>query len=109
AAQKGFVKAAEMAKKASGGLGERVGNLLGSYREPLVYNLSVGRELLKQIYIAERLAPPTSFSAVTSVYQTLWQRASSPAYWREILRTGEYKRISVSERLLGVDILSDTS
>ncbi|KAI5122514.1 hypothetical protein M0805_005242 [Coniferiporia weirii] len=94
-AQKGLAKALEAAKKASGGVGERVGNLFGSYREPLLYNLSVGRELLKQVYLAERLQPPTSLGAVTSVYQSLWQRASSPAYWREILRTGEYKRVGV--------------
>ncbi|KAH8118152.1 mitochondrial ATP synthase g subunit-domain-containing protein [Phellopilus nigrolimitatus] len=94
-AQKGFAKAVEMAKKASGGVGERVGNMLGSYREPLLYNLSVGRELLKQVYLAERLQPPASLSTVTSAYQSIWARASSPAYWREILHTGEYKRVGV--------------
>lgn len=60
-----------------------------------MYNLSVGRELLKQVYIAERLQPPTSFSTVTKVYQEIWQRVSSQAYWREILRTGEYKRVGI--------------
>jgi len=76
-------------------VGERVGGWLGSYREPLVYNLSVGRELLKQVYLAERLQPPTSFSTIQSAYQTLWSRASNPSYWREILRNGEWQRVGV--------------
>lgn len=66
-----------------------------AYREPLLYNLSVGRELLKQVYLAERLQPPTSFSTITKAYQEIWQRVSNQAYWREILRTGEYKRVGV--------------
>lgn len=65
-----------------------------AYREPLVYNLQVGREILKQVYRSEQMQPP-SFSTVTSVYQTLWQRASSPAYWRGVLQSGEYKTIGV--------------
>ena len=65
------------------------------YREPLMYNLSVARELLKQVYVAERLAPPTSLSTITSAYQTLWARASNPGYWREILKNGEWQRVGV--------------
>ncbi|KAL5526663.1 hypothetical protein ACEPAF_8388 [Sanghuangporus sanghuang] len=94
AAQKGLTKAVEAAKKASGGLGERAGGLLGSYREPLLYNLQVGRELVKQVYIAERLQPPP-WSTFMNVYKTLWQRAINPSYWRELLRTGEYKRVGI--------------
>lgn len=60
-----------------------------------MYNLSVAREVLKQVYVAERLAPPTSFSTVTSAYQTLWARASNPGYWREILKNGEWQRVGV--------------
>ena len=60
-----------------------------------MYNLEVGRELLKQIYVAERLAPPSSVAQVTGVYQNLWSRISNPTYWREVIRTGEYKQIGV--------------
>ncbi|EJD06755.1 uncharacterized protein FOMMEDRAFT_117677 [Fomitiporia mediterranea MF3/22] len=94
AAQKGLAKAVEAAKKASGGVGERAGSMLGSYREPIVYNLQVGRELVKQVYIAERLQPP-SMSTFQSVYQTLWQRTTNLNYWRELARTGEYKRVGI--------------
>ena len=47
------------------------------------------------MYVAERLAPPTSAEAVTEAYKTLWARVRSPAYWRELARTGEYKRVGV--------------
>ena len=60
-----------------------------------MYNLSVGREILKQVYLAERLQPPTSVNAITSAYKSIWSNAINPAYWREILRTGEYKRVGV--------------
>ena len=66
-----------------------------AYRQPLTYNLSVTREVLKQIYVAERLQPPTSVSQVTSAYLTLWRRAASPSYWREVARSGEWARIGV--------------
>ena len=66
-----------------------------AYRKPITYNLSVAREFLKQVYITERLQPPTSLGAVTSAYSTLWARASNPAYWREISRTGEWQKVGV--------------
>ena len=66
-----------------------------AYRDPLIYNLSVTRELLKQVYIAERLQPPTSLSTIRSAYSTLWARASNPAYWREIAQSGELARVGV--------------
>ncbi|EDR09890.1 uncharacterized protein LACBIDRAFT_318192 [Laccaria bicolor S238N-H82] len=30
-----------------------------AYKQPLLYNLSVTKEVLKQSYVAERLQPPT--------------------------------------------------
>ncbi|KAG9316109.1 mitochondrial ATP synthase g subunit-domain-containing protein [Chiua virens] len=78
-----------------GPLGERAAGLLGSYRQPLMYNAEVARELLKQIYIAERLQPPTSFGNVTDAYSALWARAKNPQYWRDLLATGEWGRVAV--------------
>ena len=66
-----------------------------AYRDPLIYNLSVTRELLKQVYITERLRPPTSLSTIQSAYSTLWARASNPVYWRESARNGELARVGV--------------
>ena len=66
-----------------------------AYRKPLLYNLSVGRELLKQVYIAERLQPPTNISTIKSAYSTLWSRASNPAYWKDITRSGEIAKVGI--------------
>ncbi|KAN0092521.1 Mitochondrial ATP synthase g subunit domain containing protein [Tylopilus felleus] len=78
-----------------GPLGEKAAGLLGSYRQPLIYNAEVARELLKQIYIAERLQPPTSFATITDTYSVLWNRARNPQYWRDLLTTGEWARVAV--------------
>ena len=66
-----------------------------AYRKPLLYNLSVGRELLKQVYIAERLQPPTNISTIKSAYSTLWSRASNPAYWKDITSSGEIAKVGI--------------
>jgi len=94
-AQKYGAQGFETAKKALGPVGEKAGNMLGSYKEPLLYNVSVARELLKQVYVAERLQPPTSISTLTNAYSTIYARASNPAYWREIFRNGDWAKIGV--------------
>jgi len=76
-------------------VGERLGGMMGGYREPVMYNLSVARELLKQVYVAERLAPPTSFSTIQSAYSTLWNRAKDINYWREVLRSGQWAKVGI--------------
>ena len=53
------------------------------------------REILKHVYTAERLQPPTSLGAVLGTYSTLWARARSIGYWRDVVRTGEYARLGV--------------
>lgn len=93
-AQKFAGQAVEKGRKFLGPAGDKLANAFGAYREPLVYNFQVARELLKQIYVAERLQPP-SLSTIQNAYSTIWSRASNPAYWREVLRTGEYAKIGV--------------
>lgn len=66
-----------------------------AYRQPLIYNAEVARELLKQIYITERLQPPSSFATITDAYSVLWSRAKNPQYWRDLLTTGEWARVAV--------------
>jgi len=94
-AQKYGAKGLETARKSSGPLGEKAGDLLGAYREPLKYNFAVAREILKQVYVAERLQPPTSLSAIQNAYSTIWARASNPSYWRGVLQSGEWMKLSV--------------
>ena len=66
-----------------------------AYQQPVKYNLAVAREVLKHVYTAERLQPPTSLGAVFGTYGTLWGRARSLGYWREVVRSGEYARVGV--------------
>jgi len=94
-AQKTAEKLWESSKKFIGPFGERAGTMLGSYRQPVMYNLSIARELLKQVYVAERLQPPTDLVVVRNAYSTLWSRASNPAYWREILSSGEWTKVGI--------------
>ncbi|CAE6415657.1 unnamed protein product [Rhizoctonia solani] len=94
-AQKQAEKALEASKEIGGRVGERVGGWLGSYREPVTYNLAVARAFLRQVYVAEGLAPPTSAEAFTSVYRTLFERAKNPAYWREIAQSGEWAKVAL--------------
>ncbi|KAH9063582.1 hypothetical protein EDB87DRAFT_1673362 [Lactarius vividus] len=72
AASAAAVRAGEFARSALGPFGARLSGLLGSYQQPVRYNLSVAREVLKHVYTAERLQPPTSLGAVFGTYGTLW-------------------------------------
>ena len=66
-----------------------------AYQQPVKYNLAVARGVFKHVYTAERLRPPTSLGAVFGTYGTLWARARSLGYWREVVRSGEYARLGV--------------
>ena len=55
----------------------------------------MAREVLKHIYTAERLQPPTSLGAVLGTYGTLWGRARSIQYWRKVVTNGEWARLGV--------------
>jgi len=46
-----------------------------AYQLLVKYNLVVAHEVLKYVYAAERLQPPTSLAAVLGTYGTLWARA----------------------------------
>jgi F-type H+-transporting ATPase subunit g len=69
--------------------------LFAAYQQPIKYNFAVTREILKHVYTAERLQPPTSLGAVLGTYSTLWARARSIGYWRDVVRSGEYARLGV--------------
>jgi hypothetical protein len=66
-----------------------------AYRQPLLYNLAVTREFLKQIYTAERLAPPTSLSQITAVYKQLYSNAISIPFWRELWTSGQWTKVAI--------------
>ncbi|EAU85024.1 hypothetical protein CC1G_04120 [Coprinopsis cinerea okayama7 len=80
--------------KLLGPIGETAGRMLGSYKQPLLYNLAVARELAKQVYVAERLQPPT-LDAVKAAYKSLWSQVSSPAAIRQFAASGQVAQVGV--------------
>ncbi|KZV77497.1 hypothetical protein PENSPDRAFT_620979 [Peniophora sp. CONT] len=94
AAQKQAEKAWESASKYMGPLGERLGSLLGAYRAPVTYNLQVAKEVLKHIYVAERLQVP-SVAEFKSAYSLFAQRAANPAYLRSLFSSGEWATVGI--------------
>lgn len=66
-----------------------------AYREPVAYNLAVIREIGKQVYIAEKLAPPTNPQAIRDAYEEFYRKASDASWWRSILESGDWKRIAL--------------
>lgn len=69
--------------------------IVAAYREPIVYNLSVIREIGKQVYIQEKLAPPTQPQVIRSAYEDFYRKASDASWWRSILESGEWKRVAL--------------
>ncbi|CAO1626358.1 unnamed protein product [Parajaminaea phylloscopi] len=86
---------AEKAKELGGPVAQRLQGALGGYAEPLIYNAKVVGHVAKQVYIAESLAPPTSFNVVRESLQTLYRRAIDGAYWQKLLRTGEWRKVGL--------------
>lgn len=52
-------------------------------------------QVAKQVYQAERLAPPTSLEQITSAYKTLWSRASDAGYWAKFVSSGEWQKAGI--------------
>jgi F-type H+-transporting ATPase subunit g len=65
-----------------------------AYRAPVTYNLQVTRELLKQVYVAERLRIP-HWTTFVSEYGLLLSRVRNPAFLREVVRSGEWVKVGV--------------
>jgi hypothetical protein len=65
-----------------------------AYKQPIVYNLSVAKEVLKQIYIKEGLAPP-SLDAFRAAYSSMLAQVSNPQVLGNLVRSGEIGRVGV--------------
>ena len=61
-----------------------------AYKEPVTYNLRVAGEVAKQVYIAERLAPPTSVAEVQAITSQAWAQASQPSFWTNLIQSGQW-------------------
>ncbi|GAA5967093.1 hypothetical protein JCM11641_000439 [Rhodosporidiobolus odoratus] len=95
AAQKKATDAAanaqQKAQQLYGSASNAVGNALGGYKEPVLYNAAVAKELAKQVYVAEKLAPP-SFAQVSYTFRQFAQQAPHLSFWQKLYESGEYKR-----------------
>ncbi|KAK4683774.1 F-type H+-transporting ATPase subunit g, partial [Tremellales sp. Uapishka_1] len=95
ASQKAYQQSAETVKRVAGPLGERVGGMLGGYRDPLVYNSKVFASICRQVYKTEKLAPPVHLSQWTSAYSSIYSRAVNINWWRETVRSGAWVGVAV--------------
>ncbi|KAI9619700.1 hypothetical protein H4Q26_014082 [Puccinia striiformis f. sp. tritici PST-130] len=75
-------------------IGKRVNGMLGSYSEPISHNYQLTKEVLKQVYIKENLAPP-KIEHIKSSYQDIFKNASSLNFWKQSLESGDWKRLAV--------------
>ena len=65
-----------------------------AYKQPLLYNLAVTREIVKLVYIRESLQPP-SLSTIRSAYSSLWSQINTPGFIRATIKSGEIFRVGV--------------
>lgn len=79
----------------TGRIGQRVNGLLGSYSQPIAYNLQFTKEVLKQVYIKENLAPPKGLDQLKSSYHEILRNASSLNFWKQTIESGDWKRLAI--------------
>ncbi|BGP38568.1 hypothetical protein JCM10450v2_002517 [Rhodotorula kratochvilovae] len=93
-AQAAAASAQATASKALSGVQSRLASLLGAYREPVVYNAQVAKELVKQVYIAEKLAPP-SFAQVSYTFRQFASQAPHASFWQKLYTSGQWKYVLI--------------
>ncbi|KAG7531625.1 hypothetical protein FFLO_04209 [Filobasidium floriforme] len=94
-ATKAYDNALGSAKRVAGPIGERVGSMMGGYKDPIVYNFKVLASLARQVYIAEKMAPPTNLSAYVNSYANIWSNAVSPNFWKGLAQNGQWAKVGV--------------
>ncbi|KAJ7261719.1 mitochondrial ATP synthase g subunit-domain-containing protein [Mycena haematopus] len=77
-----------------GPTGKKAAEMIQPARKSFLYNLAVSREIAKQVYHAE-LQFPRSASTWRTAYETLYRRATDPAYWRGIVQSGEIAKVGI--------------
>ncbi|CAD6984237.1 unnamed protein product [Tilletia controversa] len=102
-AQSQLGNVAEKAKQLGGPYAERAQSIFSSITESVVYNLRTEGALAKQVYVAKRLAPPTSTESILSACKSIWAFASNPVQWVRLVQNGEWKKVGVySVEALGI-------
>lgn len=67
-----------------------------------MYNAKVFSSLCRQVYQAERLAPPLDLSTWANAYSHIWARGTKLSWWRETLKTGAWAGIAVAVGIIHV-------
>ena len=65
------------------------------YKDPLVYNFKVLTSLARQVYQAEKMAPPTNLSAYVNSYANIWSNAASADFWRGLAQNGQWAKVGI--------------
>ncbi|ODO07298.1 F-type H+-transporting ATPase subunit G [Cryptococcus wingfieldii CBS 7118] len=95
-ANKAYAQTAATVKKVAGPVGEKIGASLGAYREPIVYNSKVVASIAKQVYQAEKLAPPLDLNTWARAYSEIYHKATNGGYWSTLLKTGAWAGLGVA-------------
>ncbi|KAH9010079.1 hypothetical protein EDB83DRAFT_2451548 [Lactarius deliciosus] len=88
AASAAAARAGEFARSALGPLG-------APYQQPVRYNLSVAREVLKHVYTRSGCSRPRRSARCLGRMGRCGGRARSVAYWRQVVASGEWARLGV--------------
>lgn len=59
------------------------------------------KSLVKQVYQAEGLAPPTHLSQWTSAYSEIFHKAASKQWWSQVLSSGSWAKLAVGVSKVG--------
>ncbi|KAL7411011.1 hypothetical protein BDY24DRAFT_397367 [Mrakia frigida] len=94
-AQKTAVEVLAAAQKAAGPTGDKIASRLSSINSYVVYNAKLIGALAKQVYVAEKLAPPTSVGEIVGGWSTVWARGTSWSYWGHVKSSGEWKPLAL--------------
>lgn len=70
-------------------------SISAGYKDPIVYNFKVLASLARQVYIAEKMAPPTNLSAYVNSYANIWSNAVSPNFWKGLAQNGQWAKVGV--------------
>lgn len=76
---------------------QRVASTPGRNRERtgLIFRqAAVAKEVLKQVYVVEKLAPP-SLGQVTQTYANVYSNVQNMGFWRHLVESGEWKRYAI--------------
>lgn len=70
--------------------------LIVAYGPRLRYNAQVFGSFWRQVYQAERLAPPLDAHTWTTAYSKLFHNATRASYWQGIAKSGAWAGVGIA-------------